>query len=433
LELAGGPVRSAAAAAWHGLLDARSISSVLIISLFCFLLDKLTEGWHLPALDHNPDAQLVAIVDPSPHPQSNLNPNLESLEALQQKYQTQIYASTQAMLQDTCIASQLDGVVIATPHATHYDVCREIMSERDRRRSSSSSSKNNTDAQPLHILMEKPMSTDIQHALELYQMIRNNPDSTTTTGGGVDSSQFWINHSANYRTPTKLARDIVSSGQLGRLRHVTAYFASPLKWIFDEPACRGWNEPASGMLGNGFAWGQSSHLWAFLYHVCPQLQPYDVYCALTHSTMTGADVSFGATVRCRVIGNDDDDDAKDNDTKDNDTKNNDYAVLSVSGTSLLPGHAHSDPPVPKQIQIAIFGDEASLHYSGNDRDPTSGCLELRRPDGTVQVVYDQFQFENCYEGASVLDGLKSIQTIDAMYRSHASSRVEKVIGLDHSV
>ena len=138
-------------------------------------------------------------------------------------------------------------------------------------------------------------------------------------------------------------------------------------------------------------------------------------------------------------------------------------MLSVSGTSLLPGHAHSDPPVPKQIQIAIFGDEASLHYSGNDRDPTSGCLELRRPDGTVQVVYDQFQFENfdatgsgpeslqmfvqlccgnnttsssdncCYEGASVLDGLKSIQTIDAMYRSHASSNVEKVIGLDHSV
>jgi hypothetical protein len=40
---------------------------------------------------------------------------------------------------------------------------------------------------------------------------------------------------------------------------------------------------------------------------------------------------------------------------------------------------------------------------------------------------------NYYEGANVVDGLKSIQTIDAMYRSHASSSLEKIIGLDNSV
>lgn len=37
---------------------------------------------------------------------------------------------------------------------------------------------------------------------------------------------------------------------------VSAFFASPLSWIFDDPANTGWNEPdgSEEMLGNGFAW-----------------------------------------------------------------------------------------------------------------------------------------------------------------------------------
>ena len=37
---------------------------------------------------------------------------------------------------------------------------------------------------------------------------------------------------------------------------VSAFFASPLSWIFDDPANTGWNEPddSGEMLGNGFAW-----------------------------------------------------------------------------------------------------------------------------------------------------------------------------------
>ena len=120
--------------------------------------------------------------------------------------------------------------------------------------------------------------------------------------------------------------------------------------------------------------------------------------------------------------------------------------MNVSGTSLLPGNAHSEPQIGKVAEIKIFGTEGSLLFGGDDREPNSGRLELRRPDGSTEVLHANFHFENLdaeglgpeslqnfvqlccgrkdvvYAGANVMDGLRSIQTIDAMYRSHDSSR-----------
>lgn len=357
----------------------------------------------------------MAIVDTSNHPKSNLNPDLEPLEVLKERYQTRIFSSVSQMM--SAIGPELDGVLIATPHATHYDVCREIFSEQDRRRVAN-------EERALHILMEKPMSTDIDHAIELYKMVTQRDNR----------SKFWVNHSANYRPQAKLAREIITSGRLGRIQHITAFFASPLKWIFEDPACVGWNEPSNGMLGNGFGWGQSSHLFAFIYHIFPELQPVELYGCLKHTPRTGADISFSATVRCT----------------DGHKKSPEVVIVSVSGTSLLPGNAHSNPPVPKKAQIEVFGSEGSLHYEGNDREPSSGRLELRNPDGTVEVLHDEFLFENLdnvgsgpeslqnfvqlccgnvevYEGADVLVGLRSIQSIDALYRSAKSGTPESII------
>ena len=92
-----------------------------------------------------------------------------------------------------------------------------------------------------------------------------------------------------------------------------------------------------------FTRGQSSHLLAWIYHVagCENLIPTRVYCAMTTSERTGADISHAATVICK-----------------------NGATFSLSGTSLLPGNAHSDPPVGKRIAIKIFGDKGALVYSG---------------------------------------------------------------------
>jgi len=128
-------------------------------------------------------------------------------------------------------------------------------------------------------------------------------------------------------------------------------------------------------------------------------------------------------------------------------------VFSLSGTSLLPGDAHSDPPVGKHIQIGLYGSGGSLLYSGMDLESSSGSLELRRmPAGNTELpAGDGFAFENldtngagpesvqvliqacregpsaAYVGASSAIGLRTVQVLDAMYRSHKESKEVTVV------
>ena len=380
-----------------------------------------SQGWHIPQISRNKDrCNLVAIVDSSPHPRSSLNPDLISLEELGAKYSCPVYSSIDDLLADNAVASVVDGVIICTPHSTHYQIGLQFLEYGTKRKSRT------TNGKPLHILMEKPMTTCVEEAKRLHELVTE----YERRGDGM----FLVNHSANYREQAKIAKDMVASGKLGRIRLITATFASPLTWLFDSPANKGWNKPdGSGkMLGNGFGWGQASHMLAWIYHVSG-VTPIRVYCQMTHSEATGADVSHSATIMCE-----------------------DGAVFSLSGTSLLPGYEHSKPPVGKRIGIEIYGTEGTLIYCGDDQDSTSGCLQLRTSDasdaGQVEIIQRKdlgFHFENTetggfgpesllefvsvceggkpYVGASSAVGLKAVQTIEAMYRSNALGRAENIL------
>ena len=317
-----------------------------------------SQGWHLPVLNNNPRSNLVAIVDTSPNPTSKLNPDLEPLSVLAEKYKTRTFTSIADLLEDAEIGPNLDGVLVATPHSTHFLIGKEFLKTINQRK------KNNS--KPLHILMEKPMTTDIDDAMNLYNLVESESDG---------DSQFWLNHSANYRAQTTIAREAITSGKLGKIRHVTASFASPLTWIFLDPENDGWNKPTGNMIGNGFGWGQSSHLLAFLFHILPGLKPNNVYCRMTHSKTTGADIAHSATIECF------------------DLTSKDIVIINMSGTALLPGNQYSDPPIAKLVSIDVFGDDGSLHYSGNDLDPSSGSLDYRATNGSVEVLSDRFEFE----------------------------------------
>lgn len=223
-----------------------------------------------------------------------------------------------------------------------------------------------------------------------------------------------------------VARRLVTSGNIGDIKHVTAFMGSPLIWIFDDTKNKAWNEPSGTMIGNGFAWGQSSHILAWIFHVTG-LDPSKVFCAMNHSDKTGADVSHSATIICECGSN-----------------------MSLSGTTLIPGNAHSDPPVGKLIRIKIFGSKGAIVYSGDDRDLNSGRLEFRKLDGSIEEMLPGkgFLFENTddqgygpeslqsflnacigknfVEAANSACGLKTVKTIDAMYRSSISFNVESV-------
>ena len=159
---------------------------------------------------------------------------------------------------------------------------------------------------------------------------------------------------------------------------------------------------------------------------------------MTHSDKTGADVAHSASIRCR----DESATAPDN-----------AVIFSLSGTSLLPGDAHSEPPVGKHIQMGLYGSSGSLLYSGMDLESSSGSLELRRmPSGNTELPAGEgFSFENldtngigpesvqalvqacregpsaAYVGASSAVGLRTVQVLDAMYRSHKEGKEVTVV------
>jgi predicted dehydrogenase len=408
-----------------------------------------SQGWHLPVLHNNPKSNLVAIVDSSPHPTSKLNPNLVSLSELATRYQTQVFSSVQDLL-NSDLGPDLDGVLIATPHATHYHVGKEFLEEIDRRENLTSGSK------PLHIMMEKPMTTDIVDAMNLFHLVKQKERHeaealATESSSNGKVSQVWLNHTANYRAQTNLAREAIVSGRLGRIRLVNASFASPLKWIFNDPGNDGWNKPHGNMVGNGFAWGQSSHLLAFLFHILPNCDPKTVHCRMVLSKETGADIAHSATIECLDLSTTTTEIIEGYLTQDN------TVLINMSGTALLPGHQYTDPPIAKLVNIDVYGDGGSLHYAGNDLDPTSGHLEYRNAEGVSEILCDRFEFE-AYDnvnygpesiqefvdlccvgdggkvppeaGATVLDGLRSVQVIDAMYKSNASKQVVSVVSIN---
>ena len=384
-----------------------------------------------------------------------------------------MYHSLSELFNDPSIGPTIDGAIVCTPHSTHFDIGKQLIAEGQRRYEEAIASASGDDEdgvvayRRMNVLMEKPMTTNVQEARELHDLLlarreeeskRRSSSSGTSSvsltinaaiiGGGMGC--FLVNHSANYRPQARAAQELIqSSNKIGQIRHISAFFASPLSWIFDDPSNKGWNEPddSGSMLGNGFAWGQSSHILAWIYHVVgpEQLVPTRVFCSMTNSDVTGADVSHAATIIC----------------------NNGATTFSLSGTSLLPGNAHSDPPVAKRIMIKIFGTKGAVVYSGNDRDLASGSLEYLRGSGhdednddndthhvgAVEIHCPElgFQFEELdqdgigpesmqcfidaclgrndfYVGADSLVGLRSVQTIDAMYRSNASGDCETVRG-----
>lgn len=107
-----------------------------------------SQGWHLPHLDRHPQASLVAIVEPNPFPRSAINP-LESVATLGQRYGVPTYESLDALLASDV---ELDGVLVCTSHASHFELGSKAL------------------GRSLHVLMEKPMTTDCAEAYELNRL-----------------------------------------------------------------------------------------------------------------------------------------------------------------------------------------------------------------------------------------------------------------------
>ena len=362
------------------------------------------QGWHLPQLKRNPDAEIAAIMQRSERPTAAafLNLTLQTKTELAELYKVPIYSSCEDMLADEEILSKIDGVIICTAHACHASMGSKFL------------------AAGKHVLMEKPMTVDVAEAREL----------ATQAAAAAPKLAFMVNNTANFRKQCFEARQLVAAGELGEVHHILCVMYSPLMFLFDDPANTGWVEPTGTMIqpdgsGNGFGWGQASHVLAWVLFVAG-LDVTEVT-AMTHrSEKSGADLMDAALIRCAS-----------------------GCSVTFSGGCGWPGNEHGDEATGKHFDIRLFGSKGVLLFGGDDKNPASGRLEMRYHDGRPSVISEGFLMENTevpgngpesllqfiaacrglpyQNGADQEVGLQAVRVLDAMYRSAASKKTEKAL------
>jgi predicted dehydrogenase len=145
-------------------------------------------GWwstytHIPGLQNNQDAALVAICDR----------DAARLDAAAEAYHIeQTYTDHRAMLTQEA----LDGVVIATNHASHFALARDCLENG------------------LHVLLEKPMTLFAREALELVELAR------------AQQRQLVVGYPYNYLPYAVRSQAIILSGELGQIQFINCVFCS---------------------------------------------------------------------------------------------------------------------------------------------------------------------------------------------------------------
>ena len=132
----------------------------------------------LPAFSAHPRVQLVAAADPRP----------EARARFADDFNARAYESVEELCSDPAV----EAIYVATPHQHH--AAHAIAAS----------------AAGKHVLVEKPMALSLQDGREMI-------DAARTAGVHLVAG-----HSHSFDAPIRRAREIVASGELGRVRMVTA-------------------------------------------------------------------------------------------------------------------------------------------------------------------------------------------------------------------
>ncbi len=287
-------------------------------------------GWwataaHLPGLAAHPDAEIVGLVD------LDINKAQQTAERFGVE---RVFSNHHDLL-----ALGLDGVIVVTPHHTHYPLVRDsLLSGAD-------------------VLVEKPMVVEAAHARELVQIAKQ---------GG---RHLHVGYPYPHTRHSRLLREMTLRGDLGELHLVSSIFAtSPhnfYRGITDEeatpPAGAMWfpgtdtySDPARG---GGNLLTQVTHAASLLFFVSG-LAPAHVH-AFTENYDTNVDLFESINFR------------------------------TASGTIGSVASTGTVPSTQKTIEeIRIFGSKAHAVH-----DSVRGTLTIYFADGSIEEVPDLDQSE----------------------------------------
>ena len=334
-------------------------------------------GWwatfnHIPTINECPEAEVVAICDL----------DASRLEKAGDVFGiTARYTDVSAMM----AAENLDGVMISTPHIFHTDPAIAALQGG------------------AHVLVEKPMATSARDGRAIAAAAK------------AASREVLVPTGLNFEAYTAKARDWVTSGRIGEVRHIVCQMGSPLHDLFAgepmeetvdhlfRPPASTWADPDKA---GGYAWGQMSHSLAWMIHVTG-LTVSDVYCASSLSP-SGVDFYDAATARA-----------------------SNGASIALSGASTVPKHKgmHTDVRIYGTDGMIVFDNQrATVELWRLDADDDALTLERPEYDGALPVqVFAKLCAGLSVENASNADcGAEVTATIAALYKSASSHKPEVV-------
>jgi predicted dehydrogenase len=334
-------------------------------------------GWwavvnHIPVLQSLPDCEVVAV--------NRLGQR--ELSDVQERFGVALgFEDYRQMLAEV----EMDGVVISSPHVLHFEHASAAL------------------ARGRHVLVEKPMATTASEARALVGL-------AAKAGREIVIPYGW-----NFKPWTAAAKRLTPG--IGKVEHIVLQMATALEDLFAgqpmvetagamfRPPPSTWADPRRA---GGFGWGQLVHALGLMFEIV-DIEPREVF-ALTGQSPTGADYYDAAVVRFA-----------------------NGASASVSGSATLPKGR------PAQVDLRLFGSQGMLLL-----DIERERLELRRRDGADEVVamspgdgayaceeplrvfVDLCLGRQAYNAASGSVGARAVEVLEALYRSAASGKAERV-------
>jgi len=345
-------------------------------------------GWwatyaHLPSLSAYAKADVVAIADPS---EDRLAQAAERFGIAHQ------FTDYREMLEK----ADLDGVIVATPHATHFEIARDVLQAGRA------------------LMLEKPMVLKASHARQLQTLANEN------------NTHFVIGYPYHFVEQHQQLRDRIKNGALGNLQLVHSLFASMVleyyranpqayapvfQWQVTGPQPNTYSDPT--VAGGGQGHLQVTHSAALLLWLT-DLQPHEVAAFLE-----GFDLNVDL---CDAIS----------------VRFDNAAVGTFASTGGIPttqtGH--------QQLEIRLYGSDGYAWL-----DPVGGTCSIYSNDGSVERLDDtppDRRYPMDTTSRHLVDlilgdattnqspaeiGARTVELLEAAYRSAAERRIVSVAEL----
>jgi predicted dehydrogenase len=261
-----------------------------------------------------------------------------------------------------------------------------------------------------HVLVEKPMTIDPALAWDLV-------DAADRLGRHLLVSFGW-----NYRPIVRKAKELMARQGVGEIEQLMLHMASATRELLlntgsypqaspdTVPEQSTWTDPR--LSGGGYGQAQLSHALGLTYWLCTALEPVELFAFM--SAPHGAPVELHDAVAMRFANG---------------------AVGTMDG-----GSTHLNAGSNKhQVELRVIGSEGQfqidLHrdalwlFRAPDRDfrpeleADAGLYDCDGPPNTLVDLALGCPVENCSPGWL---GARTVETLEACYRSAASGAVAKV-------